>query len=56
MMEAFDWLMEATTLKGVWRSATMTLGAQCVMTCGVQLTPTLCADSWVFEIQVMHSS
>lgn len=31
--------------KGVWRSATITFGAQCAMTCGIMLMPGLLAGS-----------
>ena len=44
---------EALPQEDVWRSATITSGAQCVMTSGVLLMLELLANSWVYQAQVI---
>ena len=45
-METSGWLVDLSTVKVEWRSASAGCGAECVTVHGVLMMPELCAGNW----------
>ena len=55
LMVMYDWLVEQMILKAEWKYVSTEHGEQCVMRAGMLWMATSSANSWDFNLQVLHS-